>query len=354
MLQKILPYLRLAVEKRASDIYFSAGATAMLRIEGEMHAIGTTLLTSEFVRELALSILTPEQQEQLLRERELDLATQAGGLGRFRVNIFTQRNTLAMVLRLVRSEIPTLAELQMPEAMRDLAMLKRGLILMVGATGSGKTTTLAAMLNHRNENSAGHILTIEDPIEFVHPNKRSIINQREVGVDTVSYERALHSSLREAPDVIQIGEVRRRETMDACIQLANTGHLAISTLHANNAYQALQRIVNLYSEDLRDQLYLDLGLTLRAIISQRLVRGLDGRRLAAVEVMINTPYIQELIISRRIDEIREAMTQSSDRHMQTFDQSLFRLHKEGLISLEEALSNADSRANLEAKINFGA
>ena len=350
---KILPYLKLAIEKSASDIYFTTGAPAMLRIEGDMHPVGKTLLTAEFIRELALSILTPEQQEYLQKHLEIDFATEAGGLGRFRVNVFNQRNSLAMVLRYVRSEIPRLADLAMPEGMGDLAMLKRGMILMVGATGSGKSTTLAAMLNHRNENSAGHILTIEDPIEFVHPNRRSIVNQREVGEDTISYERALQSSLREAPDVIFIGEVRKRETMDACIQLANTGHLAISTLHANNAYQALQRIVNLYPDDMRSQLYLDLGLTLRAIISQRLVRRRDGRRIAAVEVMVNTPYIQDLIIRQRIDEIPEAMNQSSDRNMLTFDQSLYRIYKSGEIELEEALANADSRTNLEAKINFG-
>ncbi|GAC1630329.1 MAG: PilT/PilU family type 4a pilus ATPase [Nevskia sp.] len=350
---KILPYLKLCVERAASDLYFTAGAPAMLRVEGEMHAVGKTVLTSEFVRELSLSICTPEQQEHLLKHKELDLATEAGGLGRFRVNIFHQRNTLAMVLRHVRIDIPTLASLSMPEVMGELVMLKRGLILMVGATGSGKSTTLAAMLNHRNINAAGHLLTIEDPIEFVHTNKRSIINQREVGEDTVSYDRALQSSLREAPDLIQIGEVRKRETMDACIQLANTGHLAISTLHANNAYQALQRIVNLYPDDQRSQLYLDLGLTLRAIISQRLVRQQDGKRVAAIEVMVNTPYIQELIVNKRIDEIRDAMTQSSDKNMQTFDQSLYKLYKSGQIDLEEALANADSRTNLEAKVNFG-
>lgn len=350
---KILPYLKLTVERAASDIYFTTGAPVMLRIEGEMHAVGKTQLTAEFVRELCLSICTPAQQEYVIHNKELDLATEAGGLGRFRVNIFQQRNTLAMVMRHVRSHIPTLDELLMPEVMQELAMLKRGMILMVGATGSGKSTTLAAMLDHRNNNAAGHLLTIEDPIEFVHSNKRSIVNQREVGEDTVSYDRALLSSLREAPDVIQIGEVRKRETMDACIQLANTGHLAISTLHANNAYQALQRIVNLYPDGQRSQLYLDLGLTLRAIISQRLVRRIDGRRVAAVEVMVNTPYIQELIVNRRIEEIREAMDQSSDKNMQTFDQSLFKLYKSGQIDLEEALENADSRTNLEAKINFG-
>jgi twitching motility protein PilU len=350
---KILPYLKLAVEKNASDLYFTSNSPAMLRIEGEMIAVGKNVLTSEFIRELALSILTPEQQEHFLKRLEIDLATQAGGLGRFRVNIFHQRNTVAMVLRLVRSDIPTIESLGMPNTLKELAMLKRGMILMVGATGSGKTTTLAAMLGYRNESAAGHILTIEDPIEFIHPNKRSIVNQREVGIDTETYDRALVSSLREAPDVIQVGEVRKRETMDAVIQLANTGHLAISTLHANNAYQALQRIVNLYPDDLRDQLYLDLSLTLRAIISQRLVRSKNGKRLAAVEVMINTPYLQELIMNKRIDEIRQAMDQSSDKGMQTFDQSLYGLYKNGKIELEEALTNADSRTNLEAKINFG-
>jgi twitching motility protein PilU len=350
---KILPYLKLAVEKNASDLFFTANAPAMIKIEGIVAAIGKNLMTSEFIRELAMSILTPEQQEHLRQKLEIDFATQAGGLGRFRVNVFNQRGSLAIVLRYVKAQVPKLEELGVPEVLKDLVLLKRGMILMVGATGSGKTTTLAGMLNHRNENQTGHILTIEDPIEFVHPNLRSIINQREVGTDTESYERALISSLREAPDVILIGEVRRRETMDACIQLANTGHLALSTLHANNAYQALQRIVNLYPQDGRDQLYLDLSLTLRAIVSQRLVRKKDGRRLPAVEVMINTPFIQELIVSGRIGEIRAAMEQSSERGMQTFDQSLLGLYKRGLIDLEEALSNADSRTNLEAKINFG-
>ncbi len=350
---KILPYLKLTVEKEASDIYFTPGAPAMLRIEGEMMAAGKSILTSEFIREIAMSILTPEQQKKFTDELEIDLATQAGGLGRFRVNIFNQRGNVSMVMRHVKSEIPTLDKLMMPEVLKDLALLKRGLILMVGATGSGKSTTLAGMVNHRNETAAGHILSIEDPIEFVHPNKRAIINQREVGQDTHSYERALVSAMREAPDVILIGEVRTRETMDACMQLANTGHLVISTLHANNSYQALQRIVNLYPDEMREQLYMDLSLTLRAIISQRLVKMKDNRRTAAVEVMINTPYIQELILSRRISDIKEAMTQSSERGMQTFDDSLFKLFKNGIIDMEETLANADSRPNLEAKINFG-
>ena len=350
---KIQPYLRLCVEKNASDIYFTANAPAMLRIEGEMLAIGKNLITADFVRELVEGVLTPEQWAHLQEKNEIDLAYQAEGIARFRVNVFTQRGTLAMVMRYVKSQVPQLDTLGVPEVLKDMVMQKRGLILMVGATGSGKSTTLAAMINHRNENAAGHILTIEDPIEYVHPNRRSIINQREVGQDPESYDRALISSLREAPDVILIGEVRRRETMDACIQLANTGHLGLSTLHANNAYQALQRVINLYPSDNRDQLYMDLSLTLRAIVSQRLVRRKDGKRCAAVEIMLNSPYIQELILSRRIDEIQATMEQSSDKGMQTFDQALFKLYKRGVIDLEEALSNADSRTNLEAKINFG-
>jgi twitching motility protein PilU len=258
-----------------------------------------------------------------------------------------------MVLRRVEEQIPAIDALGLPAVLGELAMMRRGMILLVGATGSGKSTTLAAMIGHRNANAAGHILTIEDPIEFVHPNRRSIVNQREVGTDTESYERALKSAMREAPDVILIGEVRTRETMDATLQLANTGHLALSTLHANNAYQALQRIVNLYPSENRDQLYLDLAMTLRAIVSQRLVRGVDGKRVVAVEVLINTPFIQDLILNRRISDIREAMAQSSDAGMQSFDDALFALQASGRISVEEALSNADSSANLQARISFG-
>ncbi len=350
---KVLPYLKLAVDKNASDIYFTVNSPAMLKIEGEMFKAGEALMTNELIRELAMSMMTPEQIRHFDDNLEIDLATDAGGMGRFRINVFTQRNTTAMVLRYIRNEIPTIDGLNLPDVLKDLIMLKRGMILMVGATGSGKSTTLAAMVGHRNDNAAGHILTIEDPIEFVHPNKRSIINQREVGTDTISYERALKSSLREAPDVILIGEVRVRETMDAVVQLANTGHLAISTLHANNAYQAMQRIINLYPDDLRDQLYMDLSMSLRAIVSQRLVRRKDGRRTAAVEVLINTPYIADLIMNRRIDDVKEAMASSSDKGMLTFDNSLFRLYNEGLVEMDEALNNSDSRTNLEAKINFG-
>ncbi len=350
---KILPYLKLAVERNASDLYLTPDAPAMLRIEGEMAAVGKSRLTAEFIRDMVYSILTPEQQVHLDQHWEIDLATEAGGLGRFRVNAFRQRGTISMVMRYIKAEVPQLDALRMPEILKSLAMLKRGLILMVGPTGCGKSTTLAAMIRHRNESAAGHILSIEDPIEYVHRNHRSIVSQREVGHDTVSYERAMISAVREAPDVVFIGEVRQRSTMEACIQIANTGHLLMSTLHANNAAQALQRVVNLYPGEMRDQLYLDLSLSLRAIISQRLALGKDGKRHAAMEVMINTPYIADLILARRISEIGEAMEQSSDRGMQTFDQALYALYEKGEIDMETALSQADSRANLEARINFG-
>ncbi len=352
-MMKLIPYLKLAVEKNASDIFFTTNSPAMLKVDGGMYAMGKTQLTRELIRELAYSIMTPEQQQIFEEYLEIDLATEAGGLGRFRVNIFHQRGNPSMVLRYVQSEVPTIDGLGVPESLKDLILHRRGLLLMVGATGSGKSTTLAAMINHRNESSSGHILTIEDPIEYLHPNKRSIINQREIGQDTHTYAAALKSALREAPDVILVGEIRDRETMEAAIQLAGTGHLCISTLHANNAYQTLQRIINMFPEELRAQLFMDLSVNLRAVISQRLVRTRDGKRCAAVEVMINTPYISDLILKGDIDGIKESMGQSQDRAMQTFDDSLFALYTSGRISKEEALSNADSAANLESRIAFG-
>lgn len=352
-LPRIFPYLRLAVEKKASDLYLTSNSPPMLRIEGEMHAVGTTLLTGESLKVLIESILTPDQKSQLESELEIDLATEAGGLGRFRINVYHQRGQLSAVMRHINVDVPELDELGTPNVLKELVMLKRGLVLMVGPTGCGKSTTLAAMINHRNANASGHIISIEDPIEFIHPNRRSIVSQREVGRDTVSYERALMSAMREAPDVIFLGEIRHRETMQACLLMGNTGHLVLSTLHANNASQALQRIVNLYPDEMRDQLYLDLSLNLRAVISQRLTAGIDGMRHAAVEVLINTPYIADLILSRRINEIAEVMEQSTDHGMQTFDQSLYALYQDSVIDMETALQEADSRPNLEARIHFG-
>jgi len=284
---------------------------------------------------------------------ECDFAIPLGDIARFRVNVFRQRGEVGMVLRRIPNEIPTIEKLGLPEVLQELIMNKRGLILMVGSTGSGKSTTLAAMINHRNQNMAGHILTIEDPVEFSHPNLKAIVNQREVGVDTKSYANALKASLREAPDVILIGEIRDRETMEAAMELSNTGHLAISTLHANNANQAMERVINMFPQDMHRQLFMDLSLNLRAVISQRLVLARDGKRCAAIEILINTPHIAELILKGELDKIKEAMNDSGQKGMQTFDMALYNLFKEERIELEEALNNADSRTNLEAKINFG-
>lgn len=349
----ILPYLKLMVEKKASDLYFTANSPIKIRIEGKVMSVGKNDISSDVVQEAAYAIMSPDQQQFFESNLEVDFALLEQGLGRFRVNVFRQRGNTAMVLRYIPSSVPTLEQLVMPPVLKDLIMHKRGMILMVGATGSGKSTTLAAMINHRNENSAGHILTIEDPIEFAHPNRQCIVNQREIGQDTHSYANALRSALREAPDVILVGEIRDRETMEAAVELAGTGHLAISTLHANNANQTLDRIINMFPEQLHKQLFMDLSLNLRGIISQRLVVGKDGRRIAAVEVMLNTPHIADLILKGRVDEVREAMQDSPEKGMQTFDDALYNLYRDGRIELEEALRNADSRANLEAKINFG-
>src|SRR5579859_216343 len=347
------PYLKLMVEKNASDLYFTVNAPVKIKIEGKQIPVGKTLLTKELVREAAYGIMTEKQRKSYEVKHECDFAIAEEGVGRFRVNVFVQRGNVAIVLRYIPSAIPKFESLNLPSILKDLILHKRGLLLMVGSTGSGKSTTLAAMVNHRNDNQAGHILTIEDPIEFSHPNIQSIVNQREVGQDTLSYANALKSSLREAPDVILIGEIRDRETMEAAIELAGTGHLAISTLHANNAHQTMDRIINMFPQELHKQLFMDLSLNLRSIISQRLVIGKDGKRVAAVEVMLSTPHIADLILKGHIDEIREAMEESPEGGMQSFDQALFQLYKAGRIELEEALKNADSRANLEAKINFG-
>jgi len=350
----ITPYLKLMVEKRASDLFFTAGAPVKIKIEGNVQSVGKTLLTRELVHGAAYEIMNDTQRAEFEKTMEVDFAIALPDKSaRFRVNVFRQRGDVAMVLRLIPLRIPSIEELGLPEVLEDLIMVKRGLILMVGATGSGKSTTLAAMLNHRNNNMAGHILTIEDPVEFYHPNLKSIVNQREVGVDTLSYARALKSALRESPDVILIGEIRDRETMEAALELSNTGHLAISTLHANNANQAMERVINMFPQELHKQLFMDLSLNLRCVISQRLVPDIRGKRCAAIEIMINTPHVGELILKGEIEGLKEAMSESGARGMQTFDMALYNLYKEGRITLEEALNNADSRTNLEAKINFG-
>ncbi len=305
------------------------------------------------VKQSAYGLMNAEQIEYFEEELEIDFAISEPGLGRFRVNVFHQRGYPAIVLRYITADMPRLEQLGMPEILKDLVVLKRGLILMVGAAGAGKSTTLAAMINHRNENSSDHILTIEDPIEFLHTNKKSIVNQREVGLDTKSYHRALRSAMRAAPDVILIGEIRDRETTEAAIGLAGTGHLCIATLHANNAAETLDRLINMFPRDQHDQIFLDLSQYLRAIISQRLVRSKDNKRVAAVEVLLNTPHIQELVKKGDVMQIKEALRTTTERGMQNFDSALYALVKQGRIDLEEALGSADSRANLETRINFG-
>jgi len=350
----ITPYLKLMVEKDASDLFFTMGSPVKIKIEGKATPVGKTVLTGELTKAAAYGIMNEQQIHHFEKTMECDFAIALpDGSARFRVNIFRQRGEVGMVLRRIPTEIPTVEQLGLPDILKELICHKRGLILMVGATGSGKSTTLAAMINHRNATMTGHILTIEDPVEFSHPNIKSIVNQREVGVDTLSYRNALRASLREAPDVILIGEIRDRETMEAALELSNTGHLAISTMHANNSNQAMERVINLFPQDMHKQLFMDLSLNIRAVISQRLVLGVDGKRCAAIEVLVNTPHIAELILKGEIDELKVAMEESGQRGMQTFDMALHNLYKEGRIELEEALNNADSRTNLEAKINFG-
>lgn len=349
----VQPLFKLMVEKHASDLFFTCYAPVKIKIDGKIMPVNKLELTPKMVKQAAMELMDEDQLEEFSREMEIDFAISKPGLGRFRVNIFQQRGNIGMVLRYISSNLPDLDSLQMPQLMKELVMFKRGLILMVGATGCGKSTTLAGMINYRNEKTSSHIITIEDPIEFLHPNKRSIVNQREVGIDTKSYDRALKSAMREAPDVILIGEIRDRESMEAAMRLAGTGHLVISTLHANNAPEALDRIINMFPMDQHRQVFMDLSQYLRSIISQRLVRSVDGKRVAAVEIMLNTPHVAELVNRGEIAQVKEAFASSTESGMQTFDNALLELYKNGRISMDEALANADSRSNLEASIHFG-
>lgn len=350
----ILPYLSEMVKLNASDLFLTVGSPVKTKIYGRAVALDDFLLTPELTKSGAFGIMTQEQIDEFLVTRDLDFAiSMPDGSARFRANAFFQRKTVGLVMRLIPSVIPTAKDLGTPDILLELIMAKRGLLLMVGGTGSGKSTTLAAMINHRNANSAGHILTIEDPVEFSHPNLKSIVNQREVGVDTESYARALKACLREAPDVILIGEIRDQETMAAALELANTGHLCISTMHANNANQAMERVVNMFPHEHHAQLFMDLATNLNGVISQRLIPDLTGKRCAAIEVMINTPHIANLILKGELNEIKTAMKSSGSKGMKTFDDALFDLYKSNKIGLEEALKNADSSNDLEARINFG-
>jgi twitching motility protein PilU len=348
----IVPYLKLMVQKNGSDLFFSTGAPPNLKAEGDCRPIGSTPLQPGQVRKLAYSVMSDDQIHEFEATLECNMAISISKLGRFRVNVFRQRGDVAMVIRYIKGVIPPVEQLNLPVILKDLILQKHGLILVVGATGSGKSTTLAAMLEHRNQNMYGHILTIEDPIEYLYTHKRSIVDQREVGIDTLSYENALKNAMREAPDVIQIGEIRDMETMKYAIAYAETGHLCLSTLHSNNANQALDRIINFFPDTAHQQLYMDLSLNLKAVISQRLVRGINGQRLPAVEILLLTSYISELIQKGDIHGIKEAMEQGTERGMQTFDQSLYKLYREERITLEEALTHADSRNNLSLKIRL--
>jgi twitching motility protein PilU len=347
------PLFKLMVEKKASDLFFTSNAPIKIKIEGQIKPINRQVLTAEQVRQAAYGLMNQEQLDYFLQELEIDFAVSEPGLGRFRVAVFHQRGNPAMVLRYITAEMPKIEDLGLPEILKDLVMLKRGLVLMVGATGSGKSTSLAAMINYRNENASDHVLTIEDPIEFLHSNKKSIINQREVGLDTKSFHRALRSAMRAAPDVILIGEIRDRESMEYAITFAGTGHLCLATLHANNAAETMDRIINMFPREQHLQIFLDLSQYLKGILSQRLVMGKDGRRYPATEVLLNTPHVQELIKKGDVVGVKEALVRSNEKGMQSFDISLYQLYLDGKVTLEEALVNADSRTNLEAKINFG-
>lgn len=350
----ITPYLKLVVEKGASDIFFTVGSNVRIKVSGKVIGVGKAILTDEITQQIAHDIMNEDQRAFFNKELELDFAISWPETNaRFRINAFKQQGLVSIVMRYINAKVPTMADLNLPSILGDIIMKKRGLILMVGATNSGKSTTLAAMIDHRNQNQASHILTIEDPVEFVHVHKKSLINQRELGVDTHSYLNALRSAMRESPDVIFIGEIRDRETMSASLELSNTGHLAVSTLHANNANQAMQRVVNMFPQEQHKKLFMDLSMNLIGVISQRLVVGIENKRVGAVEVMINNPFISDLILKGKIDEIKEAMANSGTEGMQTFDAALHALFQAGKISLEEALANADSRTNLQAKMTFG-
>ncbi|GAV20539.1 twitching motility protein PilU [Mariprofundus micogutta] len=339
-------------KQQASDVYITSGMPPSYRINSVVHASSQAPLSGAQCEKLANSCMNERQRAAFAAEFEMNLAISFKDIGRYRVNIFRQRGSVGMVIRKVNTEVPTLEDLGLPEIFKDIAMSARGLVLMVGATGCGKSTSLAAMIDHRNSNQAGHIITIEDPIEFIHKHKKSVITQREVGTDTLQYQTALKNTLRQAPDVILIGEIRDRETMEHALTFAETGHLCMATLHANNANQALERIINFFPEDIHPQVSLNLALNLRAILSQRLVKSPEGKRLPAIEILINTPRITDLIGKWEVSEIKDTMAAGKNYGMQTFDQSLLELWMAGQITEDEALRHADSVNNLRLQIKM--
>lgn len=349
---EFIDYLKYFAERDGSDLYLSTGAPPSAKFYGKLEPIDKDPLPPGRVKEIAYSIMNEEQKKDFEKKPEMNLAISEPGVGRFRVNIFKQRNQLAMVCRAIKTDIPNYRDLGLPDILPKLVMQKRGLILFVGGTGSGKSTSLAALIDYRNSNSAGHIITIEDPVEFVHRHKMSIVNQREVGMDTNCYDDALENTLRQAPDVILIGEIRTQEQMEQAIAFAETGHLCISTLHANNSNQALDRIINFFPEERRPQLLMDLSMNMQCIVSQRLIPSITGERCAAFEVLLGTPLISEMILRGELESIKDVMHKSENLGMKTFDTALFELYQQGLIDEEEAVRNADSQNNVRLKIKF--
>jgi twitching motility protein PilU len=350
----ITPILKFMVEKGGSDLFFSTGAPININIEGRTMPVNSQTMTPGMVKEIAWSLMSEKQIHEFEEAFEMNFAMGVKGVGRFRVNVFKQRGEISMVIRHIITNIPTLESLGLPPVLKDLITRRRGLILVVGATGSGKSTTLASMIDHRNETEAGHILTLEDPIEFIHNHKKSIVDQREIGIDTKSFDNGLKNAMRQAPDVILIGEIRDMDTMKHAVTYAETGHLCLATLHANNANQAIERILSFFPPDGKQSIMLGLALNLIGIISQRLVPGTQTKRVAAMEVLINIPYIADLIQKGKTEEIKEVMADNNDIGMGTFDQSLFRLYSAGKITDDDALRNADSRNDLSLKIRLTA
>ncbi|WP_415762642.1 PilT/PilU family type 4a pilus ATPase [Pseudomonas sp. CP4] len=344
--------LTILSQKNGSDLFLSTGAAPSARIDGVLRALSDQPFKPGETAAIAASLMDAEQRREFDRDLEMNLAISRTGVGRFRVNIFKQRNDVSIVIRNVKLDIPRFEDLKLPPVLLETVMLKRGLILFVGATSSGKSTSLAALIDHRNRHSAGHIVTIEDPIEYIHRHQRSIVNQREVGVDTRSFQAALKNTLRQAPDVVLIGEIRDRETMEHALSFADTGHLVLSTLHATNANQALDRIINMFPEERRPQLLQALGNNLKAFISQRLVRTVDGQRRAAVEVLLGTPTVGDLVRRNELGELKSVMEKSEGAGMQTFDSALYKLVEEGVVDVDEAIKHADSVNNLRLRIKL--
>ncbi|MBE7374989.1 PilT/PilU family type 4a pilus ATPase [Pseudomonas lopnurensis] len=346
--------LRLMVEKGASDLFITAGVPPSMKVNGKILPVSKTAMSPEMTRETVHGVMNEQQRREFTENHECNFAISARGIGRFRVSAFYQRNLAGMVLRRIETNIPTIEELKLPDILKKLSMTKRGLVLFVGATGTGKSTSLASMIGYRNKNSSGHIISIEDPIEFIHQHQNCIVTQREVGIDTSSFEVALKNTLRQAPDVILIGEIRTRETMDYAVAFAETGHLCLATLHANNANQALDRIINFFPPDRHNQVWMDLSLNLKAIVAQQLVPTPDGKgRRAVIEVLINTPLAADLIRKGEVHELKSLMKRSTEQGMQTFDQALYNLYEQGEITYEDALLHADSANDLRLLIKLG-